>query len=74
MIDFQFDDALSFGQHLAAVKEDGLWGYVSLWGELVIQPQFLNARSFYGGSAPVETVDGWRFITLLEYRGGSDLL
>ena len=26
-IDFRFDDALSFGQHLAAVKVGDLWGY-----------------------------------------------
>lgn len=73
-IGFQFDDALSFGQHLAAVKVDGQWGYVSKYGEIVIEPIFLSAKSFYRGSAPVQTVDGWRFITLTEYKGGSDLL
>lgn len=72
-IDFQFDDALSFGQHLAAVKVDGTWGYVSLSGELVIEPQFIAAKSFYHGSAPVQTRDGWRFITLEEYREGDGL-
>ena len=70
-IDFQFDDALSFGQHLAAVKVGDLWGYVSLQGEVVIDPVFLEAGSFYEGSAPVRTADGWQFITLLEFKKGA---
>lgn len=70
-IDFQFDDALSFGQHLAAVKVGDLWGYVSLRGEVVIDPVFLEAGSFYEGSAPVRTADGWQFITLLEFKKGA---
>ena len=65
-IDYQFDDALSFGQHLAAVKQGELWGYISVAGKVVIEPEFLEARSFYGGSAPVMIDGGWRFITLLE--------
>ena len=67
-IDFQFDDALSFGQHLAAVKQGEYWGYISLSGKMVIEPEFLEAKSFAGGSAPVLTENGWRFITLYEYR------
>lgn len=67
-IDFQFEDALSFGQHLAAVRKDGKWGYISLLGKMVIEPTFLQAKSFGGGSAPVLTERGWAFITLLEYK------
>ena len=67
-IPYQFDDALSFGQHLAAVKVDGYWGYISLNGKVVIEPVFLAAKSFSGGSAPVQTDNGWQFITLLEYK------
>ncbi len=44
------------------------WGYISLQGKMVIAPNFLDARSFSGGSAAVKTADGWRFITLLEYE------
>ena len=73
-IDYQFDDALSFGQHLAAVKQGDLWGYVSLYGEIAIEPVFLQAKSFAGGSAPVKTEQGWRFITLLEYRSEDGLM
>ena len=72
-IDYQFEDALSFGQHLAAVKINGKWGYVSLKGEIVIEPAYLDAGSFSEGSAPVRTETGWRFITLLEYEEGTGL-
>lgn len=72
-IPFQFDNALSFGQHLAAVEQDGSWGYVSLKGQVVIEPSFLQAKSFYNGSAPVRTVDGWEFITLTEYEAEASL-
>ena len=72
-IDYQFDDALSFGQHLAAVQEDGLWGYVSLSGKVVIDPVFQQAKSFCNGSAPVLTNNGWQFISLVEYVKGAVL-
>jgi hypothetical protein len=74
MIDFRFDDALSFGQHLAAVKQGDFWGYISLKGDIVIEPVFLEAKSFSNGSAPVLTERGWNFITLLEYKRGASLL
>ena len=67
-IGFQFEDALSFGQHLAAVKTQGGWGYINESGRVVIEPIFDGAKSFSGGSAPVLTTRGWQFITLLEYR------
>ena len=65
-IEYQFEDALSFGQHLAAVKKGRHWGYISRYGEIVIEPVFLQAKSFAYNSAPVLTTRGWQFITLLE--------
>jgi len=73
VIAFMFDDALSFGQHLASVKLGGFWGYISLNGAVVIDAVFLNAKSFSGGSAPVLTDRGWQIITLLEYKRGASL-
>lgn len=70
MIDFQFEDAFSFGQHLAAVKVGEFWGYINLEGEIVIEPLFLEAKKFGNGSAPVLTERGWQFITLVEYGEG----
>ena len=72
-IPYQFDDALSFGQHLAAVKTGEFWNYISLSGEIVIDADFLLAKSFSSGSAPVLTNRGWQFITLLEYKEGVGL-
>ena len=68
MIDFLFEDALSFGQHLTAVMQDDLWGYINMQGDIVIEPVFLEAKSFSNGSAPVLTQRGWQFITLSEYK------
>lgn len=68
MIEFAYDDALSFGGHLAAVKQGELWGYVSVRGDIVIEPAFLEAKSFDDGSAPVLTEKGWQIITLVEYK------
>jgi len=73
VINFVFDNALSFGQHLAAVKIGELWGYISLNGNVVIEPVFYEAKSFSGGSAPVLTDRGWQLITLLEYKKGVSL-
>lgn len=72
-IPYQFDDAISFGQHLAAVKTGDFWGYISLSGKLVIEGEFLQAKSFSNGSAPVLTDRGWKFITLAEYSKGVSL-
>lgn len=69
----QYDDARSFGQHLAAVEVDGLWGYISLRGESVIPAEFLQAKSFCNGSAPVLTERGWQFISLIEYKEDAGL-
>jgi hypothetical protein len=67
-IDFRYDDALSFGQHLAAVRMGEFWGYIGLSGKMVIEPRYLEAKSFSEGSAPVLTEYGWRFITLIEFK------
>ena len=73
MIDFEFDDALSFGQHLAAIKQGEFWGYIGISGCIAIEPVFLDAKSFSNGSAPVLTERGWQFITLLEYSNKKSL-
>jgi hypothetical protein len=66
MIEPQFDDALSFSGHLAAVRQGDLWGYVALNGKIVIEPQFLAAKPFYAGYAPVLTEEGFVFLSLVE--------
>ena len=46
----------------AAVKVGSQWGFADAKGELVIQPQYENARSFSLGLAPVEENDRWGYI------------
>jgi len=72
-IDYFYDDALSFGEHLAGVKIGQMWGYININGRLVIDTVFVEAKSFSGGSAPVLTERGWQFITLIEYKKGATL-
>lgn len=49
---------------LAAVKIGGKWGYVNNSGDIQIEPQFEDARSFSNGLAAV-LIDGyWGFIDL----------
>jgi len=67
-IEYRFEDALSFGGHLAAVRIGENWGYINVYGDVAIEPLFLQAKSFSQGSAPVLTARGWRFITLFEYK------
>ena len=47
----RFDDARDFSEGLAAVKLEGLWGFVDKTGELVIPPVFSYVHDFSGGSA-----------------------
>lgn len=46
----------------AAVKVGSQWGFADAKGELAIQPQYENARSFSLGLAPVEENDRWGYI------------
>jgi len=68
VIDLIYDDALSFGQHLAAVKIGDVWGYISIYGEVVIEPKFIEAKSFSHGMAPVLAERGWQILRLKEYK------
>ncbi len=70
IIDYQYDDALSFGNHLGAVKINGLWGYITDYNKMAINAEFTQAKSFDRGHAPVLTPEGWKILTLREYRDG----
>lgn len=51
MIDYQYKDASSFSDQLAAVKIVDTWGYISKKGELVIDETFTAAKPFHNGRA-----------------------
>lgn len=56
-----FDNAKPFGM-LGAVEVDGKWGFISLEGEWVIEPEFDDAGSLDSGLAPVKVSDKWGYI------------
>lgn len=62
--DLAFEDADVFtnkGQ-MAAVKMNGKWGYVNAKGELMIEAQYEDAKSFSNGLAGVKDGEFWSFI------------
>lgn len=50
-----FEDSLGFHEGLAAVKQDGLWGFLNAEGGMAIPAQFDTAESFSDGLALVST-------------------
>lgn len=58
-----YEDARPFETDaLAAVKKNGKWGFVNTSGELVIDCQYDDARSFTQGVAAVKKKDKWGYI------------
>lgn len=51
VIDCRYEDALSFSDSLAAVKEGGKWGYVNRYQTMIVEPQFAEAYPFLNGKA-----------------------
>lgn len=45
-----------------AVKQNGKWGYMNTKGEMVIEPQFEQARSFSNGLGAVYQNGAWGFV------------
>ncbi len=63
-----FDDAESFSEGLAAIRVNGLWGFIDKTGAVVIPPSYnLVSGPFSEGYAPVECVD--RNIAFIDKRG-----
>jgi hypothetical protein len=48
-----FDGVEEFSENFGAVNIGGKWGYINRQGEMVIQPQFKEAREFRNGHAIV---------------------
>ena len=46
----------------AAVKKDGKWGFISVSGEIVIEPVYEEAKSFSYGYAPVKKNGKWTLV------------
>ncbi|MBQ8280981.1 MAG: WG repeat-containing protein [Lachnospiraceae bacterium] len=64
VISYQYSDALSFSNHLGAVKSVDNWGYISESNVLVIEEELLDAQPFHDGIAQAKFIDGEAIITL----------
>ena len=65
MLEPKYEDARSFSNGLAAVKVNGLWGYIDTEGNMVIEPQFFDARDFTAsGSYFAKTQYDWTLYRL----------
>ncbi len=58
-----YTNARDFSEGLAAVKKDGLWGYIDTDGKYAVEPKYYGAWSFSEGLAAVQDKNGkWGFI------------
>ncbi len=64
VIDYQYDDAKSFSDHLAAVLVGDEWVYISESNEVIIDNVFYEAQPFHNGIAQVTLPDGVALLTL----------
>ncbi len=64
VIDYQYNDALSFSNGLGAVQRVNDWGYVSTHNVLVIEENLTSATPFHNGIAQVSFADGISLISL----------
>lgn len=64
-----FQDARSFSNGLAAVKQNGKWGYIDLTGDVVIPCEFDGAGPFNtSGVAFVKLGERWKLLSLYQYN------
>ena len=67
VIDYQYKDARSFSNHLAAVRVVDTWGYISEGNELVIAEPLENAMPFHNYIAQA-VFSGQASLITLEYK------
>lgn len=54
---YPFENAMDFSEGRAAVKSNGLWGFIDVTGKIAIDFQYLQAYSYTNGAATVVTPD-----------------
>lgn len=63
LLNNRWQDVLPFSEGYAAVKSNGLWGYINKNDMIVIKPQYISVGSFNNGLAPVNIPGkGWGYI------------
>lgn len=50
----QYDDVFEFQEHVAAVKQNGVWGYIDTNGKMIIPNIYTKVLNFENGIATVE--------------------
>ena len=58
----QYEDAQDFSEGLAAVQQDGKWGFIDKTGQMIIAPTYEEAQSFHEGMAAVKLNGLWGFL------------
>ena len=57
--EFTCDEARPFVDSYAAFRQGEAWGFVDTAGQVVIQPQYIEAKSFSNKLGLIKTEDGW---------------
>ncbi len=68
VIKYQYEDAHSFSDSIAAVKKGGEWGYISKDGKVVIEVNYEDAMPFYKGESLVKNMGLYEILTLRYYE------
>jgi hypothetical protein len=61
IIEPQYDVAWSFYEGLAAVRQNGKWGFIDKSGNFVVEPQFDGVRNFSDGMAAIKQKGKWGY-------------
>jgi uncharacterized protein YegP (UPF0339 family) len=56
-----YESAEPFYNGIAAVKQNGLYGFISMDGMFILQPQYFDVRYYNEGMIPVKNADAWYF-------------
>ena len=64
VIDYQYEDAHSFSNSVAAVKKGGEWGYINAENKVVIEAAYEDAMPFYKGKSIVKRMGLCEVLTL----------
>lgn len=59
--DYIFDETHDFSENMAAVKTDGLWGFIDTNGKQVINCKYQSVKDFKHGKAVVTSLTGGSF-------------
>ena len=68
----QYDKVSSFCCGFAAVKKDGLWGFIDHNGELKIKPIYKSVENFYAGIAVAK--DENEQVSLIDTNGNTFII